>query len=166
MKTKNKTKVRKSNAEPMPSYDIVRVNSDIIQQIKEEYPQYTLDVTTKTKFSTSDLDSDFSEYSFSSNGKLSKLSKGKRSFPKIDVEISCNALSTDTQSKEFCKISLTLSVKSGKLLAIKTTVAPINAVENTVPSVYDIFKIDFQKVFAKVNDAANQLYLTLSRFIG
>jgi hypothetical protein len=163
---KNKTK-NKSTKSPkvVSNHDIFRLNNQVVKQVKAKYAEYDLDLSSKTTFITNDLENSLVQYSLSEKGTLSKLSKGKRSFPKLDISLSAEASVYNVSDTEVYKVKVVAKIAKGKLDGVEFVVKPVNETVSVSSSVYDIFKFDFARAFSKVQDVAIKAYVKVSSLI-
>lgn len=164
MKNKIKNKSIKS-PKVVSNHDIFRLNNQVVKQIKAKYPQYDLDLSSKTTFITNDLENSLVQYSLSEKGTLSKLSNGKRSFPKLDIALSAEASVYNVSDTEVYKVKVVAKIAKGKLDGVEFVVTPVNETVSVSSSVYDIFKFDFARAFGKIQETVVQTYIKVSNLI-
>ena len=151
------------------NYDLVALNPDLTKAVNKNYP--VLNMGNRSLLKTTDLEKIGALYTFSKNGKVSRLFKGKRTYPRLNTSI---FIKTYTQNHEIVNVAIEISNGIGKVVEQPIKVEEIKlqetkAEQKVIPdmiSVYDIFMIDTSKVLKSARDTAISAYIYFVTMFG
>jgi hypothetical protein len=143
-------------------YDLVALSPTLTKNVNENYPEISMG--NKSLLKTVDLERVGAVYFFSKNGKISRLFRGKRTYPRLNTSITVEAYNRE---HEIVKVTVEISNGIGKIVGRPIKAKETEVEQKAMPdmtSVYDIFMVDASKIFKSVRDTAiaGYVYFTTS----
>jgi hypothetical protein len=149
----NKMKKITNKEKSDQDFDVVVLNKDIMLKITRIFDG--LDLKESDIYCCYDLDGDGALYNFSPNGKISKLLKNKRTYPKVNGDV---IIKKSINGGKILVIKLLLNKGISKLISTYIESTTVKQMDN----VSDIFMLDIKKAFGYIRTLAISLYVYLT----